>query len=289
MAGPQDRQPARAAPSQSPRNSEDLLLLPSPPANARIPYGPEPSNFGDLFLPAGSGPHPIVLMIHGGFWRNRYDLEHIGHLCAALAAQGLAIWSIEYRRLGDRGGGWPGTFLDVTAAALHLRNIAGPYHLDLGRVIVMGHSAGGHLAFWVAGLARIPRGDPLAVSDPLELRAAISLAGVLDLKRAAELRLSSGATEELMGSPSQYPERYALASPIELVPLGVRQFLFHGQDDDTVPFEISARYAEMARVKGDRVTWVPLPHTGHYELIDPESHVWPQLLDVVSESLRHDR
>ena len=252
---------------------------------ARIRYGTEPQQFGDLRVPNRPGPHAVVVVIHGGFWRNRYDLEHIGPLCTALTESGLATWSIEYRRLGDPGGGWPGTFLDVANAVNHLWTIAQQHHLDLDRVITMGHSAGGHLALWVAGLERVPRHSPIRVSDPLPLRAAISLAGVSDLRRAAELRLSAGVTPELIGgSPEQYPERYAAASPLELLPLGVRQFLLHGTNDDDVPFEISQRYYDAARAKGDDAQLISFPDIGHFELIDPESTVWPLLLDAVKSA-----
>ena len=256
------------------------------PVAARIRYGTEPQQFGDLRVPNRSGLHPVVVVIHGGFWRNRYDLEHIGPLCAALTENGLATWSIEYRRLGDPDGGWPGTFLDVANAVNHLRSIAAQHHLDLDRVITLGHSAGGHLALWVAGLGRVARDSPIHVSDPLRLRAAISLAGVSDLRRAAELRLSAGVTRELVGgSPEQYPERYTAASPIELLPLGVRQFLLHGTNDDNVPFEISQHYCDAARAKGDDVELIELRGIGHFELIDPESTVWPQLLDKVRSAI----
>src|SRR5579872_5792979 len=131
-----------------------VLETAAPRADARLRYGPDPLHFGDLRLPGGTGPHPVVVMVHGGFWRARFNLEYAGHLCAALAALGIATWNVEYRRLGDTGGGWPGTLLDVAAAADHLRTLAAPYHLDLSRVVAMGHSAGGHLALWLAARRR---------------------------------------------------------------------------------------------------------------------------------------
>ncbi|HYF64217.1 MAG TPA: alpha/beta hydrolase, partial [Herpetosiphonaceae bacterium] len=123
--------------------SESILSQPAPPADLRLAYGPDPLHFGDLRLPAGPGPHPLVIVVHGGFWRNRYDLEHIGHVCAALTARGLATWSIEYRRIGDPGGGWPGTFLDAGRAADYARELAPRFNLDLERTVSAGHSAGG--------------------------------------------------------------------------------------------------------------------------------------------------
>jgi acetyl esterase/lipase len=259
-----------------------ILFRSPPPADARIVYGDDPFNFGDLRLPNRAGPHPIVVVIHGGFWRSMYGLDHIGHLCAALTANGIATWSIEYRRLGNPGGGYPGTFLDLAAAINHLRKISSQYHLDLNRVVVMGHSAGGHSALWYAALNRVPHDSPIYTANPLTLSAVISLAGVSDLRFASELRLSSSVTNELIGgNPREYPERYAAASPIELLPLGVRQFLLHGTVDENVPFEMSQRYHDAARAQGDEVTLIPFPQTGHFELIDPESHVWNRLLETV--------
>ncbi len=126
------------------------MLGSPPPADHRIAYGPGQFHFGDLRVPKTRGPHPVAIVIHGGFWRAKYDLDYIGHLCAAFTAAGMTTWNIEYRRLGNTGGGWPGTFEDVVRAADHLEKIARDFALDLYRVITVGHSAGGHLALWLA-------------------------------------------------------------------------------------------------------------------------------------------
>jgi acetyl esterase/lipase len=267
--------------------SRDILDLPPPPADARLPYGPDPLQFGDLRLPSGPGPHPVVVVIHGGFWRARYDLEHAGHLCAALTARGLATWSLEYRRIGNSGGGWPGTFQDVALGLDYLRELAPAYDLDLERVVALGHSAGGHLALWLAGRHRVPADDSLrrasgtASRVPTRLRGAVSLAGVADLRRAWELRLSDNVVETFVGgSPERVPERYAGASPIELLPLGVPQALIHGTADESVPYEISQVYHEAAVARGDEATLVTLPGAGHFEVIDPRSEEWPLVVDA---------
>ncbi len=149
----------------------------------------------------------------------------------------------------------------------------------------MGHSAGGHLALWLAGLGRVVRESPIYTIHSLPLHAAISLAGVADLRLASELRLSDGVTDELLGGKSnERPERYAAASPIELLPFGVSQYLLHGTDDNTVPFEMSQRYYETARATGDNVELTALPGTGHFELIDPESNAWSRLLKIVERA-----
>jgi acetyl esterase/lipase len=218
-------------------------------------YGPEPHQFGDLRIPTGAGPFPVVVMIHGGFWSAAYDLEHTGHLCAALTAHGVVTWSLEYRRIGNRGGGWPGTFNDVSDGFEHLAALRSRFLLNLDAVVAMGHSAGGQLALW---LAAEKRG---------RLRGVVSLAGVADLRRAWELRLSGGVVERLLGgAPDKVPDRYRAASPIEHLPLGLPQRICHGTGDNIVPFEISRRYAERA---GAEAKLVPLERAGHFELIYP--------------------
>ncbi|MCU1274798.1 MAG: hypothetical protein JWO48_2229 [Bryobacterales bacterium] len=262
----------------------EIWDLPTPPADVRLHYGSDPLQFGDLRVPKGAGPHPAAIVIHGGFWRAKYNLEHAGHLCAALTRAGIATWNLEYRRIGNPGGGWPGTFKDVAMGADHLRNIAGKHNLELGKVISLGHSAGGHLAVWLAARRRIPSGDVLASDDPMPLRGSISLAGVVDLRRGWELRLSDGAVGELMGGPpDKYPERYRTASPIELVPLGVAVRLLHGTEDSVVPIEISNGYQKAANRARDNARLVVLPGGDHFAVIDPRSKDWPAVENNVRE------
>lgn len=249
----------------------------------RLRYGEAPEHFGDLYLSAGLGPHPLVIFIHGGYWRARYDLEHAHPLCQALAWAGLAVWNVEYRRVGNPGGGWPGTFADVLAALGYVRQLALDHPLDLGRVTLMGHSAGGHLALWAAAAGCIPARHGLYDADPLPLRRIVALAAVSDLRLAWDWQLSEGAVGELLGGdPQQAAEVYALASPIELLPCGVPQVLLHGDADEDVPYELSQRYHAAARATGDDCTLVTLPNTGHFELIDPHSPAWPQVLTAVA-------
>jgi acetyl esterase/lipase len=258
-----------------------LMTNPAPAATTRVPYGPDPLNFGDVRLPKGAGPHPVVVVIHGGSWKAKYDLAHIGHACAALTARGVATWSVEYRRVGNPGGGWPGTFQDVGQAIDFLREIAPRYDLDLTRVVAIGHSAGGHLALWAAGRSRIPVGDPLHAESPFHLMAVVSLAGVGDLRRAWQRQQDDRSVAALMGGgPDEVPMRYAMASPAELLPLGVRQVLIHGTEDAEVPFAEAEGYWA-ARAAGDDVTLVRLPGTGHFEVIDPLSPEWSTVADVV--------
>ncbi len=262
--------------------SGSVLGRKPPPADLRMTYGDAPEQFGDLRLPkAGSGPFPAIAFIHGGFWRAQYDLLHAGHLCKAFVDFGIASWNLEYRRLGNDGGGWPGTFLDVAAGLRHFVSIAPEHNIDPTRIVVAGHSAGGHLALWAAGLARVATDSPLA-AEALPLRGAVSLAGVVDLRESWRLKLSSNVTADLLGgSPGELPERYAAASPIELLPNGVRQLLIHGTDDDIVPISISEGYVESAVAAGDDATLMALPSTDHFAPIDPESVIWPGMLSAI--------
>lgn len=252
-----------------------ILDLTPPPADARIAYGEAPQQFGDLRLPRGAGLHPVAIVIHGGYWRSAYGLEHIGHLCAALTRAGVATWSLEYRRIGDPGGGWPATGGDVARGADYLRTLAQRYPLDLTHVVAVGHSAGGQLALWLAAQHKTP------------LRGVVSLAGVCDLRRAWELGLSRGAAAELLdGTPQQQPARYRQASPIELVPLGVPERLLHGVKDDVVPIEMSRRFQAAASAAGDDARLIEIPNAGHFDLIDPRAPAWPRVDDAIRQLLQ---
>jgi acetyl esterase/lipase len=251
---------------------DDILSLAPPLGEERVPYGSDAYQFGDLRVPSGSGPHPVAIVVHGGYWRARYDLTEVEHLCDAVTRLGLATWSLEYRRIGNPGGGWPGTLDDVRTGAAHLEKIAAERSLDLKRVVAMGHSAGGHLVLW------------LAKQNAIALRGIVALAPVADLRRAWELKLSETVVADLLGgSPQDLPDRYRSASPIELVPLGVAQRVLHGDNDDVVPFEISRRYVAAATKSGDDSKLIEVPGAGHFELIDPRSSAWPIVKEAVLE------
>jgi acetyl esterase/lipase len=278
--------PAFTPTQEDPMRSLSILDLPPPAPGTHVAYGTDRSQFGELRLPPGPGPHPVVVVVHGGFWRAAFDLAHIGHFCVALNRAGVATWSLEYRRLGNPGGGWPGTFTDVAVGLDALRMLAPTYDLDLDRVVVTGHSAGGQLALWLAGRRRIPVGDPLYSADPLPVRGVVALAPVADLARGWELGTGGGVIATLLGgTPAQVPARYAVASPRALLPLGVPQRLVHGTADPNVPFTLSESYQAAATAAGADARLVALPDAGHFEVIDPRSQEWPQVQAAILELL----
>jgi acetyl esterase/lipase len=239
-------------------------------------YGTHHAQVAELWRPDGApGPLPVVVVIHGGFWRQVYTKRLMHRLCGAVVAHGWVAYNIEYRRVGRFGsGGWPETFDDVAAAIDALAGVEG---IDRGRVATCGHSAGGHLALWAA-TARATGSPASSERDTVRVCAAFSLAGVVDLVAAAQLRLGAGAVAALMGgSPEEHPARYALGSPASLLPIGVPQFLVHGLDDTTVPPSLSGDYAELARSRGDAAEYVPLPGAGHMDMIDPRGAAWREV------------
>jgi acetyl esterase/lipase len=253
----------------------------------RFSYGPEALQFGELHLPSGEGPFPTVILIHGGFWRTPYDYTLMTGLAQDLAAHGVAAWNIEYRRVGDAGGGWPNTLLDVAHAASFLRTLP---QVDQRRIAAIGHSAGGHLALWLAGyphLAGRRLGDGVQFDAPAtQLVGVISLAGVNDLEMSWRLGLGQNAATELLGGGfDKVPQRYTAASPAALLPLKVPQVMIHGTADDRVPFQVSQAYTRAARAAGDQATLIELPGVDHFALIDPTSAAWARTVDVLKKLL----
>lgn len=231
----------------------------------------------DLYLPEEEGPHPVVVLVHGGYWRSMYDRSLMVPLARDLIKRGFAAWNIEYRRIGEKGGGWPGTFFDV-AEAVDL--LAGAHDaLDLTRVVSVGHSAGGHLALWLGARPKLPPGAPGAIPE-VYLKAAVSQAGVVDLAAATRRGMGVQPTVELMGArPDEQPQRYALASPIELLPLGIPQLLVHGQSDRIVLAHQSVRYVERAKALGDSAELVSPARVGHFDVINPKHHSWHAVVE----------
>lgn len=268
-----------------------LESLPARPADYRIAYGQQPSQFGELRLPNRAGPHPVVVLVHGGCWKSEYaTLRDLAALADALTDAGFATWSIEYRRLGEPGGGWPGTYRDVAAGIDHLRTLAAPHRLDLSRVAVLGHSAGGHLAHWSAARHRLPGTSPLHSADPLPLRGIINMAGRPDMASgidAYEAMCRGPVIRDLLGGmPASVPERYRDSSPMALLPLGTPQILLWGDQEDFVPAAEVQAFAAAARRAGDPVELITIPATGHFETANPRSPAWRHVLGAVRRLLR---
>ena len=245
--------------------ADDILTLTPPAADARLPYGSDPNQFGELRLPKTGGPFPVVIVIHGGYWRAKYDLKHTGHMCAAFTARGVATWNLEYRRVGNPGGGWPGTFEDIRSGYRYLSQIAQRYNLNSSKVAVAGHSAGGHLALCLAG-------------HEASVTRVVSLAGVVDLQQAWDLHLSNNAVVEFLGGePRTVPDHYREADPMQLKIAQATQWLIHGASDDTVPPFLSRNYTEQKKKRGENVHYLEISTAGHTDVIDPRSTAWPKV------------
>lgn len=261
--------------------------LPSKPPDALVVYGSDSLQFGELRLPAGSGPFPVAIVIHGGCWMSRYaTLRNTAALADALRDNGFATWNIEYRRADDPGGGWPGTFEDVAAAADQLQILAASRPLDLTHVVAVGHSAGGHLALWLAGRKKLNRASVLYVEHPLVLAGVVSLAGPGDLAEflARDGKGCGGAVRQLMGgTPTEVPDRYGQGSPIALLPLGVPHILIAGTLDHIVPPRTAAAWIDAATRSGDVARSIEVAKAGHFEVIAPGSAAWPAVLEAVRE------
>ncbi len=266
-----------------------ILTRPAPPPDVTLRYGPGSEHVADLRLPPpqaareATASAPLVLFLHGGFWRAKYDRRHTWPLGAALASAGFAVCTPEFRRVGQPGGGWPGTLDDVAAAVDALPDLAvaaaAPGGLVPRPFVLAGHSAGGHLALWAAARHRLPRGSRWRTPSPGPYRGVVGLAAVSDLAACQAAGLGGGAADALMGGgPARYPYRYALADPAALLPLRARVRLVHGARDEAVPCAMSRDYAARAVGHGDDVLLDELAECGHYEPIDPLTAAWPSVL-----------
>ena len=261
-----------------------LAALPAPPPDHRIPYGDDSLQFGNLRLPKRPGPHPVLLFIHGGCWLSQYNITHAAPFEQALADSGYAVWSIEYRRTGNPGGGWPGTFSDIAKGADFLREIAPRYALDLNRLIASGHSAGGEFALWLASRNKIPRESPLYVADPIRVHGVLGLAPAPDLEGLHASGVCNNVINRLMGgSPVEFADRYAAASPMQLAPVSVPAVLVIGAHD-RMWAPIGRAYLTRARALGDSATLaVDAPESGHFDLLAPTTTTWPVVMTALKE------
>jgi acetyl esterase/lipase len=260
----------------------DLLARARPQPTATVHYGEAALQVADVWVPDGPGPHPTVLMVHGGCWQSEIaDRRIMNWIADDLRRRGIAVWNIDYRGVDRPGGGYPGTFQDAAAAADALRAHAGEYRLDPSRLVAVGHSAGGHLALWLAGRPRLPQDSPLRSADPIPIRAVISLGGLPDLEEAA--RSPNGCGNEVIGQLTS--GHFADTSVPRLAPLGARQVLINGLQDRIIPTAYAEGYARPMRAAGDDVRVRTIDRTGHIELIAPETAAWAAAVEEIRRAL----
>ncbi len=268
----------------------DLLERSRPQPDVELSYGADGMQRVDLWRPAGAGPHPVVLMVHGGCWQTEIaDRRIMNWIADDLRKRGIAVWNIDYRGVDRTGGGYPGTFADAAAAADALRSHAAAHKLDLRRVVAVGHSAGGHLALWLAGRARLPAGSPLRTRNPLPIGHVVSLGGLPDLEQARAEEQGCGAEviDKLVGPPTlSSRDVYADTSVPRLAPLGIGQVLVNGDKDRIIPTNFAGDYAAKMRARGDRVDVRIVPDQGHVELIAPETPAWAAAVAEIEKALR---
>jgi acetyl esterase/lipase len=266
----------------------DLLARPRPTATERVQYGNASSQIADLWLPSGNDLHPVVVLIHGGCWRaDLPGLELMAYAAEDLRQHGFAVWNVEYRRLGEPGGGYPGTFEDIANAIDWLRKLANVKRLDLKNVIAVGHSSGGHLALWAAARPRLPRASPLYRDKPLPIKAVVSLGGIGDLAmyRAAGPAACGGprVIDLLDSSASRGPwDVFTDTSPAEMLPIGVPQAIVSGALDPIVPAQFGRAYAAKAAAAGDPVQEITISDASHFELIDPMSSSFEEIRSIIA-------
>ncbi len=266
-----------------PLTFDEVKALPARAADFHIAYGPDSSQFGELRIPKGKGPFPVIEIVHGGCWRSEYDLGYTRAMAAAFVTEGYAVWSIEYRRVGNPGGGYPGTFLDVASATDKLRELARHYPLDTRRLVVVGHSAGGQLAVWLATRSKMAKDSPLSTRKPMHIGGVVSLEGVMDLRAfaAGPGSCNTSVARMMGGTPAEHAERYAQLSPIELLPIGVPVRLLNGFADHIVAREQASSFAAKAHAAGDDVSFTLLEREGHFDVMSPLAPAWTQVLGAV--------
>ncbi|HEX4858445.1 MAG TPA: alpha/beta hydrolase [Usitatibacteraceae bacterium] len=263
---------------------KDILKREAVLADQRVAYGRDPLQFADLWLPKtapGPAGHPVVVLVHGGCWLAELPGVELTHwLADGLRNAGYAVWEIEYRRLGHPGGGYPETFLDVAKATDHLRAIAKSNRLNLDRVVATGHSAGGHLALWLAARAALPEGSALRVADPLPIHAVVGLAAIPDLEvfaTAGAHACGADTVQRLVDLKTRpAPGAFRDTSPVEL-PIGVPQYLIHGEFDAIVIPALGDRYREKKSARRESIALSIIKEAGHFELIAPWTFAWPEI------------
>jgi acetyl esterase/lipase len=279
-----------STPHAAPMILADYMALSGPTPDATLRYGAAPSQYAELFVPPGKGPFPVAVLVHGGCWTKEFGgITQLRNMAGALAARGIAVWNVEYRRVDEAGGGYPGTYQDMNAALDLLARTARDYPLDLERLVAVGHSAGGQLVQWLAGRPRIPASSPLFRADAVPVRRVVSLGGVADLRRESALLKSSCGREvaELAGTPSAArPDVFADTNAGDLMPNGSRTILVTGELDTISPPRVAHDFAARARAAGDAAEVIILPGASHYDEVAATSGSWPLVLGAIEAALR---
>jgi acetyl esterase/lipase len=275
--------------SAKPMDLRDYMALSGPAPTVRIVYGDAPSQFAELFVPPGPGPFPVAVLVHGGCWTAKFGgIVQMRNMAGVLMAHGIAVWNVEYRRLDEDGGGYPGTYLDMNAATDKLASVAGQYRLDVSRIVAIGHSAGGQLVQWMAGRGRIAPSSPLYQARPLPIRHVVSLGGLADLRREGDLIRSSCEVDvgRLTGSASkERPDVFSDTNAGDLMPNGNSTVLLTGELDTVSPPRVAKDYAKRARAAGDRATSEILPGASHYDEVATTSSSWERVFAVIRQAL----
>lgn len=269
----------------------DLTKRPKPTPDATVDYGPDAMQKVDVWVPQGKGPFPVVLMVHGGCWTSSIaDRGLMNWIADDLRKNGVAVWNIDYRGVDLAGGGYPGTFADAAKAADQLAVNAKKFNLDTRHLVAVGHSAGGHLALWLAGRRKLPAASALHTANPLRIRHVLSLGGLPDLEATAADPTNGCGTEvvtKLVGAATpQHNDVYADTSVPRLLPLGATQDLVNGREDRIIPFRMATDYVAKAKAAGDRATLDTIPATGHVELIAPETAAWAETKRLIKGALK---
>jgi len=287
VAVSQPTTPAPKTQTFTPLTWDDLSKRPRPQPDATVSYGTDSMQKVDVWLPRSAGPHPVVVMVHGGCWTTAIaDRKLMNWVADDLRRSGVAVWNIDYRGVDRAGGGYPGTFADAAAATDQLLASAATYKLDTSRVVAVGHSAGGHLALWLAARSRLPKGSPLYRAHPITIAHVVSLGGLPDLEATANSPDNGCGTEvvgKLVGSGRA--DVYAETSVPRLLPLGVPQDLVNGREDRIIPFRLATGYIAKARAAGDTATLHLVPRTGHVELVTPDTAAWTEAKRLLLASL----
>ena len=278
---------ASSASAQQRFGPRQVDSLPSRAPNLVARYGTDSLQFGELRLPSGTGPFPVAVVIHGGCWTVGFaTLKNTAPLATAITELGVATWNIEYRQVGDPGAGWPGTFLDVGAGIDYLRTLATRYPIDLSHIVLVGHSAGAHLALWGAGRSRLPAQSQVRGQNPLRVAAAVAIDGPADIIGFVGLDAricGKPVIAPLMGgAPAEQVARYREGSPREMLPLGVPQYLVAVQ---VLHPEDALRYQALGRAAGDSVAVLQVTNGNHFDVIGPGRIAFPAVLSFVSAAI----